>query len=88
VRLLIFTGCRSGEIMTLQWSFVDFKAGVLRLPDSKTGKKVVQLGDPALQVLRSIERQEGNQWVLPGRLEHGRLTDSSRSGGACARARA
>jgi integrase len=75
VRLLIFTGCRSGEIMKLQWSFVDFKAGVLRLPDSKTGKKVVQLGDPALHVLRSLERQEGNQWVLPGRLEYGRLTD-------------
>jgi integrase len=75
VRLLMFTGCRLGEIMTLQWSFVDLRAGALRLPDSKTGKKVVQLGEPALQVLRSIERVGDNLWVLPGRVEHGRLTD-------------
>ncbi len=75
VRLLMFTGCRLNEIMTLQWRFVDLKAGVLRLPDSKTGKKVVQLGTPALNVLRSVERLEGNPWVLPGRLEGGRLTD-------------
>lgn len=74
-RLLMFTGCRLGEIMTLQWRFVDLKAGVLRLPDSKTGKKIVQLGEPALHVLRSIERVEDNYWVLPGRIEGGRLTD-------------
>lgn len=74
-RLLMFTGCRLGEIMTLQWRFVDLRAGMLRLPDSKTGRKVVQLGEPAIQVLRSIERIEGNNWVLPGRIEGSRLTD-------------
>jgi integrase len=74
-RLLMFTGCRLGEIMTLQWRYVDLKAGVLRLPDSKTGKKVVQLGEPALEVLRSIERVDRNYWVLSGRVEGARLTD-------------
>jgi integrase len=75
VRLLMFTGCRLGEIMTLQWRYADLKSGVLRLPDSKTGKKIVQLGEPAVEVLRSIEPVDGNLWVLPGRVEGRPLTD-------------
>ena len=66
IRLLMLTGCRSGEIMSLRWEYVDLEAGELRLPDSKTGSKVVHLGDPAISVLRGIPREEGNPWVLPG----------------------
>ena len=43
IRLLILTGCRLGEIMTLQWKYVDIPGKALRLPDSKTGAKVVHL---------------------------------------------
>ena len=66
IRLLMLTGCRSGEIMSLRWEYVDLEAGEIRLPDSKTGAKVVHLGDPAIAVLRSIPRMEGSPWVLPG----------------------
>src|SRR5262245_18799335 len=45
-RLLILTGCRLSEIMTLQWEHVDVAGKALRLPDSKTGAKVVHLGQP------------------------------------------
>lgn len=48
-RLLILTGCRLGEIMTLRWNYVDLSAKVLRLPDSKTGAKVVHLGQAAIE---------------------------------------
>ena len=71
IRLLMLTGCRSGEIMSLRWDYVDLDMGELRLQDSKTGAKVVHLGDPAIAVLRGIPRKEGNPWVLPG-LKHGR----------------
>ena len=50
-RLLILTGCRLGEIMTLKWEYVDIPCKALRLPDSKTGAKVVHLGQPAVEVL-------------------------------------
>ena len=66
IRLLMLTGCRSGEILSLRWDYVDLDMGELRLPDSKTGAKVVHLGDPAIGVLRGIPRKEGNPWVLPG----------------------
>ena len=37
LRLLMLTGCRLNEILTLRWDDVDRKAGELRLRDAKTG---------------------------------------------------
>ena len=75
VRLLLFTGCRLGEIMTVRWEHVDRSAKLLRLPDSKTGAKEVHLGTAAVTVLSSIERQKDNPWVIVGRNEGAHLTD-------------
>ena len=66
IRLLMLTGCRSGEILSLQWEDVDLDRGELRLPDSKTGARIVHLGDPAIEVLRGIPRREDRRWVIPG----------------------
>lgn len=52
IRLLMLTGCRKSEILKLQWDFVDWQKGCLRLPDSKTGAKVVPLADDAMAVLK------------------------------------
>ena len=67
IRLLMLTGCRLSEIMTLRWEDVALEAAELRLPDSKTGAKVVHLGEPAVAVLHGIARVEGNPWVIAGR---------------------
>ncbi|MFN8726730.1 MAG: tyrosine-type recombinase/integrase [Rhodospirillales bacterium] len=74
-RLLILTGCRLGEIMTLQWEHVDPAGRALRLPDSKTGAKVVHLGQPAIDVLTGIKKVDKNPWVIVGTLPGARLTD-------------
>ncbi len=66
VRLLTLTGARKSEILTLKWEHVDFERVCLRLPDSKTGAKVIPLGAPALELLASLPRLEGNPFVLPG----------------------
>ncbi|MBL8667120.1 MAG: integrase arm-type DNA-binding domain-containing protein, partial [Rhodospirillales bacterium] len=66
VRLLVLTGCRMSEILTLQWPHVDFAAACLRLPDSKTGAKIVHLNAPALAVLVAVDRAEGSPWVIAG----------------------
>ena len=66
IRLLILTGCRRGEVLGLKWAHVDFQHACLRLPDSKTGAKVVPLGAPALQFLAHLPRAKDNPYVLPG----------------------
>jgi integrase len=74
-RLLILTGCRLNEIMTLKWEHVDLAEKVLRLPDSKTGAKLVHVGQPAVELLEAAERIDRNPWVIPGTLEGKRLSD-------------
>ena len=74
-RLLILTGCRLNEIMTLKWAYVDITDRVLRLPDSKTGAKVVYLGQPVIDLLQAAERVEGNPWVITGALPGKHLSD-------------
>ena len=75
VRLLMLTGCRLSEIQKLRWEHVDLDAGELRLVDTKTGAKVVHLGDPAIAVLRALDRREDNPWVIAGRKSGSHLTD-------------
>ena len=75
IRLLMLTGCRLSEIQKLRWEHVDLEAGELKLPETKTGAKVVHLGEPAIAVLRGIERRDGNSWVIAGRKEGSHLTD-------------
>lgn len=74
VRLLVFTGCRLGEILALRWQDVDFERRCLRLPDSKTGARVVPLNAPALQVLADLERGE-SPWVIRGRKQGASLVN-------------
>lgn len=66
VRLLVFTGARLSEILTLEWAWVNTKKGEARLPDSKTGAKNLQLPPPALAVLESLPRVKGNPYVIVG----------------------
>jgi integrase len=74
-RLLILTGCRLGEIMTLKWDYVDIAGRALRLPDSKTGAKIVHLGQPAIEQLERAPRMPGNPWVIFGTIKGKHLSD-------------
>jgi integrase len=56
LRLLIFTGARLREILDLRWENVDLHRGLLFLADSKTGKKTIVLGAPAIAVLETLPR--------------------------------
>jgi integrase len=69
IRLLLLTGARLSEILTLRWTYLDTHRRVLALPDSKTGAKVIPLNQPALDVLASLSRLKNNPFVLPGLVE-------------------
>ncbi len=68
LRLLVYTGARLSEILTLQWGWIHWEEGYARLPDSKTGTKTVPLPQPALDVLRRVSEDHGRQskFVFPG----------------------
>jgi integrase len=66
IRLLVFTGARLGEVLSLRWEWVDLAEGELRLPDSKTGAKVIHLNAPARAVLAGLPRLKGNPFVIVG----------------------
>ena len=67
IRLLVLTGCRRNEILTLRWEDVRPEAGEIRLRDSKTGPRTVCLSPASARVFAGIPRLPGNRWVFPGR---------------------
>ena len=67
IRFLILSGCRRAEVLTLKWAYVDDHHACLRLPTSKTGKKVVPLGAAALALLETLPRLAKNPHVFPGK---------------------
>ena len=67
IRLLVLTGCRRNEIMGLAWDDLDFKAGEMRLADSKAGPRIVPMPPAAAEVLADLPRTPDNRWVFPGR---------------------
>ena len=73
IRLLLLSGARRDEVLTLRWSEVNFERACLSLPDSKTGAKLIPLGPAALALLADAPRLEGNPYVIPGRRTGGRL---------------
>jgi integrase/predicted DNA-binding transcriptional regulator AlpA len=78
IRLLILTGCRKNEILTLRRSHVDTHHRCLRLPDSKTGHKVVHIGLPALKVIEAIPKVTGNPYLLVGHWDVGHFVNLQR----------
>ena len=73
IRLLILTGCKLSEILTLKWDYTD--RGTIRLPASKTGKREVYLGSAAKEVLDTIVALPDNPHVITGRKPGSHLTD-------------
>ena len=74
LRLLMLTGCRRSEIMTLPWEDVHLEANEIRLRDSKTGPRVMPLSPGAARLLANLPRDAGNPWVIAGRKPGTRLT--------------
>ena len=66
LRLLMLTGCRRNEILTLRWEDVALDRRELTLRDAKTGPRVVPLSPSAVGLLSVLPRVRGNPWVLPG----------------------
>ncbi len=74
----MMSGCRRNEVISLEWNWIDFERAALRLPDSKTGAKVVALGAPALELLNGLPRIEENPYVFPSSVGNGHFVGLQR----------
>ncbi|SLN64549.1 Putative prophage CPS-53 integrase [Roseovarius albus] len=72
-RLLILTGCRLGEIQTLQWQFITDSG--MELPDTKTGARLIPLPQAARRVLSALPQLVDNPYVIAGKLPGQFATD-------------
>src|SRR5690606_24214422 len=79
VELLLYTGCRLGEIQKLKWNYVDRDNACLRLPDTKTGARLVYVGQNVMDLLTEIEthprRPKENPYVIWGQRENAPLNN-------------
>ena len=66
IRLLLLTGARKSEILSLRWDCVDLDNRLLRLPRSKTGPKSIYLTTAAAEILKLLPRVKGNPFVIVG----------------------
>ena len=60
LQLLSLTGLRRDEICNLTWPMIDWQHACLRLPDTKTGQRVVHLPSHVTTLLHQIHDQSGN----------------------------
>ena len=70
------TGRTLSDIQFLRWEYV--KDDCIELPDAKTGGRVVPLEPEARAVLADLPREDGNPWVIRGKVPGTHLTDLQR----------
>ena len=75
IRLLMLTGCRRNEILTLRWEHVDLDRAEIRIVNGKTGARTVHLSPSAVRVLKALPRKLGNPWVIRGAKRGSHMTD-------------
>ena len=75
IRLLMLTGCRKNEILTLRRGQIDRYHRCLRLPDSKTGARIVHVGAAAMRVIEGLPEIVRNPYLLPGKADGTHVTD-------------
>jgi integrase len=73
IRLLLLTGCRLSEILTLKWEYIDIENFRINFPDSKTGRKTIYISPYAIDILNSIEKKPNNPYVIYGKVEGSHL---------------
>lgn len=77
LRLIVFllnTGCRKGEAIAAEWSWLDFERGIIRIPASKewapkSGRaREVPMSDACRAVLELPDEERlSDRWVFPNR---------------------
>lgn len=73
LKVMLFTGARCSEILTLKWEYLNREAGLAHLPDSKTGAKALHIPPAAWAILNSLPRI--NDYCFTGRYGKGHIVN-------------
>lgn len=65
LRFMLLVGCRPSEALGLTWPQVDLDGALIRIPCSKTGRRILYLGGAAVALLERLERLADNPHVFP-----------------------
>src|SRR6185437_14721917 len=66
IKLLLLTGARRNEITHAKWEHVNWDKRTLLVPRAKSGRpRSIHLNSAALDLLRAIERTDGNPFIFP-----------------------
>ncbi|MEO1028249.1 MAG: integrase arm-type DNA-binding domain-containing protein [Pseudomonadota bacterium] len=69
LELLIYTACRSGEVLNARWAEIDLVSRVWTIPAERMKMKqahAVPLTDPAFELLQTLHELRRDDWVFPG----------------------
>ena len=66
VRVAAMSGLRISECLSMRWENISFETGRATLPRTKTGRRVVPLAAPVLDLLSRLPRINGCPWVFAG----------------------
>jgi len=79
IRLLLLTGCRRMEVLTLRQDEVDLSGQCLRLGDTKSGAQIRPIGAAAVNLLRERSGQARGGYVFPSERGEGHFVGLPRS---------
>ncbi|WP_434053121.1 MAG: integrase arm-type DNA-binding domain-containing protein [Roseibium sp.] len=66
VRLLLFSGARTSEVLSLEWRHVDFNNGLVAFPGVKGGERLSHpVSGHVIDILQGLPRVKGSPWILP-----------------------
>jgi integrase len=88
VRLLLLTGCRRMEVLTLRWRMVDAAAHCFRFDDTKTGPQIRPVGASALELLSNYKPKgcKPDAYVFPSSGKSGHFVGLPKAWGRIAEA--
>ncbi|MBE6446252.1 MAG: DUF4102 domain-containing protein [Alphaproteobacteria bacterium] len=84
IHLLLFTSARKGNVLSMEWSEIDFNLKLWTIPASKSKNKsdmVIPLMDKAIQILKRRKESNNTIYVFPSEKgsQSGHLTDFKKS---------